>query len=155
MRFFLRSLRQRVDLLMSADRSKITNVIRKPRGRRITERAGVPVGLLVSIYRDGYDSKMNVFHGKTKLILVNVSGPFEPTEDAPAAVLVSGYANNSAIIVPADEYKDGVQMFGGTFGSTSDSRFSEAVRELCGTSHFAVAIHDRRENWEEYKQYSN
>lgn len=113
------------------------------------------MGLRISIYRDDYDSKLNVFHGKRQVTLVNVSGPFEPTEDAPAAVLVAGYVGKQAIIIPADEYKDGAQMFGGTFGSTSDSRFSEAVKELCGTSHFAVAIHDRRENWEQYKQFSD
>jgi hypothetical protein len=112
------------------------------------------MGLLISIYRDGYDSSLNVFQGKTKLILVNVSGPFEPTADAPAAMLITGHANKSAIIVPADEYTGGAQMFGGTFGSTSDSRFSEAVKALTGTSHFAVAIHDRRETWEQYEQFS-
>lgn len=112
------------------------------------------MGLLITIYRDDYDSKMNAFYGKRKLVLVNVEGPFQPTDDAPAAVLVTGHSNRSAIIVPADDYKDGVQMFGGTFGSTSDSRFSEAVKALTGTSHFAVAIHDRRETWEQYEQFS-
>jgi hypothetical protein len=111
------------------------------------------MGLLISIYRSDYDSTMNVFHGKRQLVLVNVSGPFEPSEDAPAAKLVQGY-RNTAIIVPADEYADGVQMSGGTFGSTSDSRFSEAVKALTGSSHFAVAIHDRRETWEEYERFS-
>ena len=111
------------------------------------------MGLLISIYRSDYDSKMNVFYGKRSLTLVNVDGPFEPTADAPAAKLVQGYGN-TAIIVPADEYADGVQMNGGTFGSTRDSRFRRAVEALCGVSHFAVAIHDRRETWEQYEQFS-
>jgi hypothetical protein len=140
---------------MSVGRSKIINVIRKPRGRRVTERVGVPVGLLISIYRDGYDSSLNVFQRKRQVTLTNVSGPFEPTADAPAALLIAGHSTKSAIIVPADEYTDGVQMFGGTYGATSDSRFSEAVKALCGTSHFAVAIHDRRETWADYERYSN
>ena len=111
------------------------------------------MGLLVSIYRSDYDSTMNVFHKKTKLVLVNVSGPFEPTADAPAAKLVQGYGK-TAIIVPEDSEFNGVQMNGGTFASTSDSRFQRAVEDLVGVSHFAVAIHDRRETWEQYDQFS-
>jgi hypothetical protein len=113
------------------------------------------MGLIVSIYRDGYDSTMNVFHGKSQITLVNVEGPFEPSDKAPAAKLVAGYGK-TAIIVPAtDELFDGVQMMGGTFASTSDSRFQRAVEKLVGVSHHAVAIHDRRETWTQYQQYSN
>jgi hypothetical protein len=111
------------------------------------------MGLLVSIYRSDYDSTMNVFKGKRQVTLTNVSGPFEPTEDAPAAKLVQGYGK-TAIIVPEDEYTDGAQMFGGTYAATSDSRFSEAVKALSGISHVAVAVHDRRETWEEYERFS-
>jgi hypothetical protein len=111
------------------------------------------VGLIVSIYRDDYDSTMNVFHGKSQITLVNVEGPFEPSDKAPAAKLVAGYGK-TAIIVPADDEFDGVQMSGGTFASTSDSRFQRAVEKLVGVSHFAVAIHDRRETWAQYEQYS-
>ena len=114
------------------------------------------MGLIVSIYRADYDSTMNVFHGKSRITLVNVDGPFQPSENAPAAKLVAGYGN-TVIIVPADETEfDGVQMMGGTFASTSDSRFQRAVETLGGgVSHFAVAIHDRRETWAQYQQYSN
>lgn len=111
------------------------------------------MGLLVSIYRDDYDSEMNVFYGKTKLVLVNVEGPFEPSADAPAAKLVQGYGK-TAIIIPAENDFEGVQMNGGTFASTSDSRFQRAVEGLVGVSHFAVAIHDRRETWAQYEQFS-
>jgi hypothetical protein len=112
------------------------------------------MGLIVSIYRADYDSTMNVFHGKSRITLVNVDGPFQPTENAPAAKLVAGYGN-TAIIVPADETEfDGVQMMGGTFASTSDSRFQRAVEKLVGVSHHAVAIHDRRETWAEYEAFS-
>lgn len=112
------------------------------------------MGLRVSIYRADYDSGMNFFHGNQSVTLVNVDGPFEPTADAPAAKLVQGYGK-TAIIVPVDEWTDGPQMFGGTFGSTSDSRFQSAVRELTGgLDHLAVAVHDRRETWEQYEQFS-
>jgi len=135
---------------MSVAPSKITNVIGSADYGR-----GSQVGLIVSIYRSDYDSTMNVFHGKSRITLVNVDGPFQPTENAPAAKLVAGYGN-TAIIVPADETEfDGVQMMGGTFASTSDSRFQHAVAALDGgVSHVAVAIHDRRETWAEYEQYS-
>lgn len=112
------------------------------------------MGLLVSIHRGDYDSEMNVFYGKRQVTVVNVEGPFEPREDAPAAKLVKGYGN-TVIIVPADSDFDGAQMFGGTFGATSDSRFQRAVEEIVGVSHFAVSIHDRRETWAQYQQYSN
>ena len=133
---------------MSVALSKITNVIRSADYGR-----GSQVGLIVSIYRDDYDSTMNVFHGKSQITLVNVEGPFEPSDKAPAAKLVAGYGK-TAIIVPADDEFDGVQMSGGTFASTSDSRFQRAVEKLVGVSHFAVAIHDRRETWAQYEQYS-
>ncbi len=135
-------------------RSKITIVIRKPRGLRVTgEGKGSPMGLIVSIYRAEYDSTMNVFYGKKQVTLINVEGPFEPTAEAPAAELVRGYGK-TAIIIPADNFTDGFQMMGGTYGATSDSRFSRAVEALTGVSHFAVAIHDRRETAEQYEQFS-
>jgi hypothetical protein len=112
------------------------------------------MGLIISIYRSDYDSRMNVFHGKSSVTLVNVDGPFEPSDKAPAAKLVQGYGK-TAIIVPADDNFEGVQMSGGTYGSTSDSRFQRAVEELTGgVSNFAVSIHDRRETWEQYEQFS-
>ncbi len=114
---------------------------------------GFPMGLIVSIYRAEYDSSMNVFYGKSKVTLINVDGPFEPTAEAPAAKLVQGYGK-TAIIVPADDFTDGFQMMGGTYGSTSDSRFARAVEALTGVSHVAVAIHDRRETPVEYEQFS-
>jgi hypothetical protein len=107
------------------------------------------MGLIVNIYRSDYDCELNVFYGKKSVTVINVDGPFEPTEDRPAAIIKDGYSAGSKIIVPADEYKDGAQMSGGTFASSSDSRFSNAV----GTYN-AVPIHDRRETWAEYERYS-
>jgi hypothetical protein len=105
------------------------------------------MGLRVSIYRSDYDTERNVFFGKRNVTLVNVDGASEPTADAPAALLVQGY-KNTAIIVPADDWNDGVQVMGGTYAGTSDSRFHRAVEKLTGVSHVAVAVHDRRESWE-------
>lgn len=107
------------------------------------------MGLHVSIYRSDYDCELNVFYGKKNVTIINVDGPFEPTEDSPAAILKDGHVAGSKIIVPADEYKDGVQMSGGTFASSCDSRFSRAA----GTYN-AIPIHDRRESWSDYERYS-
>lgn len=108
------------------------------------------MGLIVSIYRSDYDCELNYFYGKKSVTVINAEGPFEPTEDRPAAKIISTLAG-SKIIVPADEYsdKDGVQMSGGTFGYSSDSRFTKTA----GTYN-AVPIHDRRETWSDYERYS-
>jgi hypothetical protein len=46
-------------------------------------------------------------------------------------------------------------MFGGNFGYSSDSRFSEAVRELTGSPHYgAVPIHDRFDTPEDHEALS-
>lgn len=99
------------------------------------------MGLHANIYRSDYDCELNYFYGKKSVTLINVDGPFEPTEDYPAAILKDGYTPGSKIIVPVDEVPDNVfQMMGGTYANSSDSRFSEAT----GTYN-AIPIHDRRE----------
>ena len=115
------------------------------------------MGLILDIYRSAqYDSKMNVFYGKHEVTVVNVEGPFEPTEDRPAAFLTEN-ALGSPIVVPLDWHESssngkGLIMFGGAFAATSDSR----LREALGEKHFygAIPIHDRVETWEEYERYS-
>ena len=107
------------------------------------------MGLHVSIYRDDYDSDHNVFYGKRRLTITNVEGPFEPTEDAPAALLTKHAGN--FIVIPDDGYTTaaGPQMSGGTYASTSDSRWRRATGLYA-----AIPIHDRRETWAEYEQLS-
>ena len=109
------------------------------------------MGLLVNIYRSDYDSEMNVFHGKKKIIVMNMEGPFTPKDDAPGAWLVKNPMGNP-VIVPADDYEsgvDGVQMNGGTMAHSCDSRFAEAVG-IYG----AIPIHDRRETWSENAMFN-
>lgn len=99
------------------------------------------MGLRVSIYRSDYDSDHNVFHGKTTVTVTNVAGPFEPTDEAPAALLhVNAFGN--PIIIPEAVREDAVigPMMGGTYAATSDSRFGEATGVYA-----AVPIHDRYE----------
>ena len=45
------------------------------------------MGLIVNLYRSDYDSTFNVFYGKKTVCVVNVGGPFKPTDDMPAAML--------------------------------------------------------------------
>jgi hypothetical protein len=106
------------------------------------------MGLRISIMRDDYDSSANVFHGRKHLTLVNVPGPSEPTDDAPAAVITSR-AGNKVITPEVGPVDCAGPMFGGTFGHSSDSRFSKAAG-IYG----ALPIHDRYESWANYERMS-
>ncbi|MGF6996773.1 hypothetical protein [Paraburkholderia sp. GAS32] len=95
---------------------------------------------------DGISSKAD------QLCIVNVPGPFNPSDTIPAAMLVKGNALGTVQIVPA--VKPGNEWIetrrnacmGGNYGASSDSRFNEAVEKLIGgTFYGAVAIHDRFE----------
>lgn len=110
------------------------------------------MGLPASIYRDEYRSSMNVFGAFTKVTLVNVDGPFNPSKDAPAAVLVKGNAPGTVVIRPVRNYVIGETpevvrgMMGGAYVATSDSRFSDAAEKILGGRFYgAVALHDRVE----------
>lgn len=93
------------------------------------------MGLLISVYKNsefgdctngGVSSKTN------KLCVVNVEGPFEPSEDAPAVKLLSG-PYDTARLVPVEILESEKHfMFGGNYGSTSDSRFNRAVSDVMG-----------------------
>ena len=112
------------------------------------------MGLIVSVYRDSSrnsDCSNNGISNKhNELTVVNVPGPFEPKEDRPAVLLTKGPLN-SVNIKPAklvdDKWvvEDGLFMYGGNAASTSDSRFGQAVEQLCGYNHSFVKIHDRLE----------
>ena len=108
------------------------------------------MGLNVNIYKCSKfgDCTLNGVSSRDieGLCLTNVEGPFEPSDHYPAAQLKKG-PFNSLHIKPAWN-EDEHTMDGGNFAASSDSRFSEACRELLG-HHFygAVAIHDRVENY--------
>jgi hypothetical protein len=91
--------------------------------------------------------------------IVNAEGPFEPTDDAPAVVLVvrdlfGGKYVHAEPVVPAGTAKPWF-MHGGTYIETSDSRFGEAIRRLTGNKHaYPVALHDRTETAEEMRRNS-
>ena len=96
---------------------------------------------------------------KTQLTLVNVDGPFEPTEEAPSAMLESNGGNTVKVVpvwgktevaLETGKYALG-PMMGGCYVATSDTRFGEALRKLGQTnSYIAVPLHDRYETQQQY-----
>lgn len=108
------------------------------------------MGMYVQVFRSnlgdctngGESSKYNGF------CLLNVEGPFEPSDDYPAARLLRHpTVNEHCFVVPDTKLKGSKPyMCGGNFAYTSDSRFHEAVKKLTGAGgSFAVSIHDRVE----------
>jgi hypothetical protein len=118
------------------------------------------MGLSVSVYRWGLGDCTNggVSAGVGSLCVVNVPGPFNPSPALPAFELVEGPGGRGhAILRPVEAKKPGMvgPMFGGNFGYSSDSRFSEAIQKLTGSRHYgAVSIHDRYETPAEYEALS-
>ena len=111
------------------------------------------MGLFVNVYRtSGPDCTCNGMSARfDRLCLVNVDGPFEPDDKAPAALLVQ---NGPGIvrIVPAIREPGGWvaarawHMMGGNYAATSDGRFRDAVEAITLEPFYgAVAIHDRVE----------
>ena len=118
------------------------------------------MGLTVSVYRNA-DSNTDCTNGGlsskvTSLTIVNVDGPFDPSERSPAVVLVEG-PYNTARLVPADlhEANEWV-MYGGNIGVTSDSRLGEAVAKITGKKFDdgIVKIFDRVESAEQMRRLS-
>ena len=108
------------------------------------------MGLLVNVYKSGdYDCTNGGVSSRfiKGLCLTNVDGPFDPSDDYPAAKLVKQtFGFGSSVKVIPEEAEGKSTMFGGNYAATSDSRFSRAVEELLG-NHFygAIPIHDRVE----------
>jgi hypothetical protein len=103
-------------------------------------------GLRINVYRDtGPDCTMNgiskQFNNLT-LIGSGISGPFAPTEDAPAVTMITKNVTGEPYkyLAPCDENAQplpGWYMFGGNYGATSDSRFPHK---------YPLPIHDRKES---------
>lgn len=113
------------------------------------------MGLIVNVYRSpamGDCTGGGVSSRHDALCVVNASGPFEPSSDAPPVFLES-HRSGILRIVPAFKDKDGrykavpmLSCMGGNYAATSDSRFSDLCEMLSGHSFYgAVAIHDRFE----------
>lgn len=106
------------------------------------------MGIVVSIMRDATmpDCSNNGVSARfNRLTITNVDGPFEPTADAPAAVIVKRRYVGNVVIVPG-EAVGRANMFGGCVAYCSDDRFAAKLRELSGYEYnFPVNIHDRVE----------
>ena len=110
------------------------------------------MGLHINVYKSNLGDCTNGGVSASNiegLCISNVSGPFSPDDRYPEAKLVARNVMGRTIvnIVPVKEIENGSwTMFGGNYGATSDSRFSDKVEELMGTPFYgAVPIHDRVE----------
>jgi len=106
-------------------------------------------GLIINVFRaNGSDcTNGGISAENDSLLLVGAGVPeiFHPSPDMPTVTLVTRIFGGEPVrsLVPCDDNAKplkGWYMFGGNFGYTSDSRFSE----LTGI-YGAIAIHDRQE----------
>lgn len=131
--------------------------MKKPTTNGAIDPRKIKMGLNVIVYRSnalGDCTNGGISSKYDTLTVVNVEGPFEPSRDRPAVMLVQGPGaqwNANPIIVPAIWTGDGWReapgpfMAGGNFADTSDSRFADAIQALGGTRGMAPKIHDRQE----------
>lgn len=119
------------------------------------------MGLNIYVYRHpGKDcTNGGISASHAVLTVVNIPGPFEPTDERPPVLLVEGPCR-TAVIVPAVPGPTGAgwlpggagmvgPMSGGNYANTDDGRFVDAVERIVG-HHFygAVPVHDRFETQE-------
>lgn len=128
------------------------------------------MGLIASIYKDsGQDwSNGGISSRANEVTIVNIDGPFEPTKDRPAVLLVPGNLPNTVKVVPAiqtigdawvEDHPSGSvgPMMGGCYVATSDGRFSKAVKDMTHSVMWAggaVPLHDRFETPAQYNMLS-
>jgi hypothetical protein len=105
--------------------------------------------LIADIYRAGYRSSKCLLAHADKVTLVNVEGPFEPSDGRPAALLVDGPRGSKNIKPATRDAKGGWVIApgrfaaGGSYVATTDTRFGEAVG-----FYGAVSLHDYDMNLE-------
>ena len=114
------------------------------------------MGLMCQIFtpaHGGDSSNGGISSWATHVTLINVEGPFEPTEDRPAVCLVrrtfgkKEYLHVEPVDISTGQKQIG-PMFGGAFIYSSDSRFGKI-------SQYPIALHDRFETPEEYRYFSD
>jgi hypothetical protein len=112
------------------------------------------MGLILRIYRSdlGDCSNDGLSKHHTEVTAVNCEGPFDPTPERPA-VIIDSHVKGCVRVVPAGNDGQPLKhpgavgpMFGGTYVTTSDSRFGQKVNQLLGHDFYgAVPFHDRFE----------
>lgn len=131
------------------------------------------MGLIVNVYRaprwerEGFDPSNGGLTSRfEELLVVNVPGPIPNTSELYAKVLLvddQPCGQPYPKLVPADPddiwkpYRSPINvgpMMGGNYASTSDSRFAQAVEELCGMRLGILPVHDRFESQKAYNLLS-
>ena len=114
------------------------------------------MGLRADIYRHGRGRFANGGISDTldAVTIVDIDGPSEPSDDAPAVRLVRRVIGGQAYVhaepvEPVGEGRIGY-MAGGTVIRSLDARFRRALVKL-GHPAEAVSLHDRSETPEEYR----
>lgn len=98
------------------------------------------MGMIANIYRTRDPGRLSVYEAVREVTLVNVPGPFEPNDEAPAAELVEGPMPGTLVVRPCDGRQ---YAMGGDYVASVDSRFSEAAEAILGRRFYgAVALHD-------------
>lgn len=108
-------------------------------------------GLIISIYGNpAYagcsNGGLSSNHTTATLVGDDIPGIFEETAERPAVRLQAHYPGIVRLVPASIPEGRAGPMFGGAFGYSSDSRFTEAVERLIGGKFYgAVALHDRFE----------
>jgi hypothetical protein len=108
------------------------------------------MGQLVFIYRKtGQELSDAISDTADALVVVNIPGPFEPSEEAPAFRLIDAYKGFPALIPvapPPDGYRG--PMAGGNYAGANHSDWIDAVIAITGGAakgEVLVSIHDHFE----------
>lgn len=99
-------------------------------------------GFTVEIYRDQYNSELNVLNDRQRATVISSALPamFTPTEEEPAIILKTRTINGKQY-THAEPAEPGFYAFGGSFVWSSDSRFRELSEQ-------PIALHDRNMTFE-------
>jgi len=108
------------------------------------------MGMIVHVYKDSFADCTNggVSSKSNGLCVVNVEGPFNPSDEYPAAKLVDDAPMGRPYpkIVPLELLEQNKWvMFGGNLANASDSRWRIAVEKSGGGPAGALPIFDRVE----------
>lgn len=108
------------------------------------------MGLYVYVYRSDYDCTLNYFYGAKEIFIANAEGPFTLRDGDKAGLIVPNTRGTVSIVPAKLEAGEWVPitggMFGGTYATTSDSRFSNKVEQVLGHKLYgAISVHDRFE----------
>lgn len=123
------------------------------------------MGLIADILTSQFSQGMSQW--AKAVTIVNVPGPFEPTDDRPAVMLVPGNLPGTVKAVRAVPAYEDAQMYvplcpanaigpmmNGAYIESSDSSLGEAVAALGGPRYSPVPLHDRFETPEQYRRMS-